>query len=68
MLEKNKDFKVIYTRKIDEYPSFLTEPTWPTEVRQIFSYPFTVILLQDLQLTVRKLTYRDPTRTTKTWK
>ncbi len=26
MLEKNKDFKIIYTRKIDEYPS-LTERT-----------------------------------------
>ena len=68
MLEKNRDFKVIYTVRLMSTLLYLTGPIWPTGAKQIYLYPFTVILLKDLQLMVQKRMYRDLTRITKTLK
>jgi hypothetical protein len=43
---------------------YLTEPILPTEVKQIFLFPYTVILPKDLQLTEQKLMYRDQSEQT----
>ena len=48
LLEKDKDFKVIYTRKIDEFPSLLDRTHWQTEVMQIYLFLYMSILPKHL--------------------
>ena len=62
MLEKNKDFKIIYTRKIDEYHRLPNVLLWQTEVKQIFLSLFTAMPARKQALTALKRLYRDRTR------